>query len=228
MWQVPRIASSPSQRSRDRRRSRRDDGRVVVNPRCELELFYGGRYFKGDSIRICLTYAGIPFDDIRDGHPKWPEFTAMKASGALPFGQQPVLRVDGGPTAGGVLLGQSTALCRYVAKIADPSLELYPSDPAMAAMVDGILMQDDDMRTGFCELALALDCMPSALLPAMSRCCMWAVDSSAASSYHIICTQLMLLLDVLCCATQTPTITQRGMALRQRSTLTTPTPLSQR
>ena len=32
-----------------------------------LELFYGGRYFKGDSIRLCLAYAGLGFEDIRQG-----------------------------------------------------------------------------------------------------------------------------------------------------------------
>lgn len=106
---------------------------------------------------MCLTYAGIPFEDIRSNHPKWPEFAAMKAAGELPFGQMPVLRV-GGP--GGMLLGQSTAICRFVAKLADPALELYPSDPVSAAVVDGILMQDDDMRTGFCKFALFLHASP--------------------------------------------------------------------
>lgn len=101
-----------------------------------------------DSIRLCLTYAGIPFEDIRADHPKWSEFVAMKSANELPFGQQPVLRVGG---ATGILLGQSTAICRYIAKLADPAMQLYPSDPVSAAVVDGILMQDDDMRTGFCE-----------------------------------------------------------------------------
>ena len=36
-----------------------------------------------------------------------------------------------------------------MAKIADPALELYPSDPLAAALVDGLLTQDDDMRAGF-------------------------------------------------------------------------------
>ena len=66
----------------------------------ELELFYGGRYFKGDSIRLCLAYAGLEFEDIRQDHARWPEFDAMKAAGELPFGQMPVLRVGG---AGGTL-----------------------------------------------------------------------------------------------------------------------------
>ena len=56
----------------------------------ELELFYGGRYFKGDSIRLCLAYAGLEFEDIRQDHARWPEFDAMKAAGELPFGQMPV------------------------------------------------------------------------------------------------------------------------------------------
>ena len=43
-----------------------------VMPTPQLELFYGGRYFKGDSIRLCLAYAKIPVDDVREGHASWP------------------------------------------------------------------------------------------------------------------------------------------------------------
>ena len=111
-----------------------------------LELFYGGSYFKGDSIRQCLVYAGLPFDDVRSADAGWKEFTELRASGALPFGQMPVLRVGG---VGGAVLGQSTALCRLVGRLAAPELELYPRDPVVAARVDAILSQDDDMRTGF-------------------------------------------------------------------------------
>ena len=46
----------------------------------ELELFYGGRYFKGGSIRLCLAHAGLEFEDIRQGHVRWREFDAMKAA----------------------------------------------------------------------------------------------------------------------------------------------------
>ena len=31
----------------------------------ELELFYDGDYFKGESIRLCAAYAGIPLKDTR-------------------------------------------------------------------------------------------------------------------------------------------------------------------
>ena len=75
----------------------------------ELELFYGGRYFKGDSIRLCLAYAGLGFEDIRQGHARWVEFDAMKAAGELPFGQMPVLRVGG---AGGTLCAPTTTSTR--------------------------------------------------------------------------------------------------------------------
>eukprot|EP01043_Picozoa_sp_COSAG02_P058986 COSAG02_NODE_7436_length_3014_cov_2.413722_1_plen_142_part_00 len=123
----------------------------------------------------------------------------MKATGALPFGQMPVLRVGG---ADGVLLGQSTAICRYVAKLADPALELYPSDPVSAALVDGILMQDDDMRTGFCKL-----CDATALCD--SYCCRLTGATRSALN-------------------QTPSTTLRGMDLKKRSKPATPTPRSLR
>ena len=43
-----------------------------------LELFYGGRYFKGDSIRLCLVYAGLPFEDVRSEDPGWAEFERLR------------------------------------------------------------------------------------------------------------------------------------------------------
>jgi hypothetical protein len=43
-----------------------------------LELFYGGRYFKGDSVRLCLVYAGLPFEDVRSEDPGWAEFERLR------------------------------------------------------------------------------------------------------------------------------------------------------
>ena len=119
---------------------------AAAAPAPRLELFYGGRYFKGDAIRLCLIHAGLPFDDVRREDAGWAEFERLRETGALPFGQMPVLRVGG---LGGVVLGQSVALCRLVGRLADPALELYPVDPIAAAKVDAILAQDDDMRAGF-------------------------------------------------------------------------------
>lgn len=107
----------------------------------ELELFYGGDYFKGESIRLCAAYAGIPLKDTR---PTSEQFQEMKGSGELPFGQMPYLKIDGGKVG----LSQSSALCRMIGRMADPALELYPSDPVFGAKVDMIMAQDADMRTG--------------------------------------------------------------------------------
>jgi hypothetical protein len=34
--------------------------------------------FKGDSIRLCLTYAGLPFRDVRSTDAGWSEFLEIK------------------------------------------------------------------------------------------------------------------------------------------------------
>ena len=62
----------------------------------------------------------------------------MKESGELPYGQVPALAV------GGKILGQSSAIMRYIGK----ATGLYPEDPVVAALVDSILDSEADMTAG--------------------------------------------------------------------------------
>jgi len=59
---------------------------------------------RGEIIRLMFVAAGVPYEDNRVERSKWPE---LKAS--TPFGQMPVLEVDG------VALCQSKAIARYLA-----------------------------------------------------------------------------------------------------------------
>ena len=61
-------------------------------------------FWRAEASRITLTTGGIAFEDIR---PNRSEFMAMKSSGELPYGQLPVLDVDGERIA------QSVAIARF-------------------------------------------------------------------------------------------------------------------
>ncbi len=76
---------------------------------------------RAEATRIMLDIAGVPYEDKRVSHAEWP---AIKPT--TPFGQVPVLEVDGKQ------LAQSGAIERYAAKLA----KLYPEDPWEAAQVD--------------------------------------------------------------------------------------------
>jgi glutathione S-transferase len=78
-------------------------------------------YCRAEIIRIILNYGGIPFEDFTFKFEAWPEYKPK-----MPFGQVPVLEVDGEP------LAQSTAIQRYAAKLAG----LIPEDLFAAAKVD--------------------------------------------------------------------------------------------
>ncbi|XP_034938353.1 glutathione S-transferase-like [Chelonus insularis] len=62
----------------------------------------------GEPIRFLLSYGGYKFEDIRIAREEWPK---MKAS--TPFGQLPVLEIDGKP------YGQTLPICRFLAKELD-------------------------------------------------------------------------------------------------------------
>lgn len=86
-----------------------------------IKLYYFGLPGRGEVARICLHIAGKEFEDMRFPFDKWPEYKAK-----TPFGQAPVLEVDG------KMLAQSAAIDRYVAGLAG----LVPTDPWEAALAD--------------------------------------------------------------------------------------------
>ncbi|KAJ4456728.1 putative Serine/threonine-protein phosphatase 2A activator [Paratrimastix pyriformis] len=83
-------------------------------------VYFGGRG-RAEAIRLCLAEAGIDYEDQRVSFEAWP---SMKST--LPFGQLPVLRIDG------ISIAQSMACVRYVAH----KYGLVPSDPVKAGQCD--------------------------------------------------------------------------------------------
>ena len=67
----------------------------------------------GEPIRLALFIAGVPFEDIRV---TYSQIAQLRESGYLPFGQVPVLEVDG------KVFGQSQAILRWVGRMTG----LYP------------------------------------------------------------------------------------------------------
>jgi len=59
----------------------------------------------GEQVRLALTQAGVPFEDIRLKREEWPKYKEE-----MPLGQVPVLEVDGKK------LSQSAAILRYIGK----------------------------------------------------------------------------------------------------------------
>lgn len=98
----------------------------------QLKLTYLNFTGLAEAVRLALVVGGIPFEDerlSRDG------VDAKRAAGELPYGQVPVLEIDG------AIYGQSNALLRYVGGLS----KLYPRDDALARLrVDGVMdaMQD--------------------------------------------------------------------------------------
>ena len=108
-----------------------------------LKLFYYDGAGKGDCIRLLCAHAGLPLEDIRIPISNRETFDKLKADGKLPFGQLPALEVSESEP----LITQSSAIMRFLGKVSGQS-SLYPSCPATAALIDGIIDEENDLTTG--------------------------------------------------------------------------------
>lgn len=96
-------------------------------------VYFDFPFWRAEASRIALHLAEIPFEDVR---PDRESFRALKASGVLPYGQLPVLEVDG------QMVAQSAAIARFCGQLSG----LYPKDDLWAAArVDELLETATDI-----------------------------------------------------------------------------------
>ncbi|KAF8366682.1 hypothetical protein PRIPAC_84511 [Pristionchus pacificus] len=84
---------------------------------------------RAESIRQVFAYAGVAYEDVRIPRAKWPELKPH-----TPFGQLPLLEVDGAPIA------QSAAILRFLGK----QFELTGKTPLEEARLDMVVDQIAD------------------------------------------------------------------------------------
>ncbi|MGB0638347.1 MAG: glutathione S-transferase family protein [Myxococcota bacterium] len=84
-------------------------------------------FWRAEVSRLALHLGGIEFEN---RHPTREEFRAAKEDGSLPFGQMPVMIVDGQTIA------QTGAIARFCGKLSG----MYPTnDPLAAAKIDQLI-----------------------------------------------------------------------------------------
>ena len=90
-------------------------------------MYFDFPFWRAEVSRLALHLGGVPFEDVR---PNRESFMAMKHSGELPYGQLPVLDVDG------VRIAQSVSIARFCGQVSG----LYPKDNLVdQARVDELL-----------------------------------------------------------------------------------------
>ncbi|KAG1708333.1 hypothetical protein DVH05_025011 [Phytophthora capsici] len=101
-----------------------------------LKLIYFDVKGRAELPRMLLNYGEVKFVDERV---QFPDFPALKPT--LPFGQLPILEVDG------KVFAQSMAITRYAAKL----VGLYPSDAVDALKVDMFSCALDELDEPFTD-----------------------------------------------------------------------------
>eukprot|EP00124_Ichthyophonus_hoferi_P001241 Ihof_evm8s60 gene=Ihof_evmTU8s60 len=96
----------------------------------QIKVTYFDMHGRAESTRLALHIGGIPFEDERLTH---EQFATIKET--LPFGQLPILTVDG------KVLAQSRSMLRFAGNLAG----LYPTDSWAAAQVDEVVDAIDDI-----------------------------------------------------------------------------------
>lgn len=104
-------------------------------PAKRYKLSYFDCRGRAELTRILFAYGGIEYEDDRV---KRADMAELKAKGVLPFGQFPVLSIDGGPC-----YSQSYAIAKYAAKI----VGLMPPNPEAQLACDMIILTTEDVRS---------------------------------------------------------------------------------
>lgn len=97
----------------------------------DIKLTYFDIAGAGEKVRLALMLGKIPFEDDRVNFQRWGEVKPK-----TPFGQLPVMEVDGETYA------QSGAMLQYAGKLAG----LVPKDPKACLRVDEAIGLDEDLR----------------------------------------------------------------------------------
>ncbi|CAJ0605928.1 unnamed protein product [Cylicocyclus nassatus] len=97
----------------------------------QYKLTYFEARGAAEVIRQIFALAGAEYEDVRISRDEWPKHKAE-----MPFGQMPVLEVDGQK------LAQSFAIARYLAK----KFGLTPKNPFEEAQVDSLMDQFKDFQ----------------------------------------------------------------------------------
>ncbi|GFH17410.1 uncharacterized protein HaLaN_14043, partial [Haematococcus lacustris] len=111
---------------------------------------------RGEATRLMLKLNKIPFEDVTFGWDEWP-----KLKPSMPFGQVPVLEVDGQQ------LAQTAAIERYVAKLTG----MYPDDPWQAAKGEELICFCVECFELFHRCCMPVCCMPGLSQPASQSYC---------------------------------------------------------
>ncbi len=101
-------------------------------------MYFAFPFWRAEASRVALFLGNVEFDNVHVGR---DEFMAMKSSGELPYGQLPVLEVDG------FRVGQAVAIAKFCGKVSGH----YPSDDVEALRVDELLDAASDVTSLFAQ-----------------------------------------------------------------------------
>lgn len=149
IWEAAGKRAEPKAKAKAKAKVKAKDAKPAVAEE-PFHLTYFAVMAKGLAPALVAELSGRPWTatTIKDPSTEWAGENGLKASGKCPFGQLPLLEVPSRGKMPAQNIGQATAICNFIARIAKRKSGLEGNGTAEFAMSQMLMSEGEDLYNG--------------------------------------------------------------------------------